>query len=49
MTAGEWDTHEWRIYHDLIADGVAEDNARALAEIETTVQFGDRPDEETAK
>lgn len=45
MTGEEWDTHYWVIKDDLIREGVAEDNAHAIAELECVEQFGPHPED----
>lgn len=44
--AETWDARYWVILGDLRGQGVVEDNARAIAELECTEQFGVRPEEQ---
>lgn len=43
-TAEAWDTHWYRIWEDCVNDGMEEQAAKAVAEKETTEQFGRRPE-----
>lgn len=43
MTADEWDSHWYRIHTSLAGDGYSD--ASAIADQETTEQFGPRPGE----
>lgn len=45
MSGEEWDIHYWRIYGDLIRDGVSDDSARHLAADECAEQFGPHPED----
>lgn len=45
MTAEEWDTHWYRIKEDALLDTADERAAEAVADHETTEQFGARPEE----
>jgi hypothetical protein len=46
-SAEEWDTHYYRIFSDLCADGEPETFAGLVAERECVEQFGERPEQET--
>lgn len=48
MTPEQWDTHYWRIRLDLVKDGTCVADAAAIAEQDTTAQFGPRPHETEA-
>lgn len=44
MTAEEWDTHWHRIKEDWVRDGQSDSVAAILADEETAIQFGPRPE-----
>lgn len=45
MTPDQWDTHWYRIRNSLLDDGYSD--AAAMADQETTEQFGPRPRDAT--
>lgn len=47
MTSEEWDTHWYRIHKQLRETGLQPVEAAAMADTQTSEQFGQRPEEET--
>lgn len=48
MTSEQWDIHWHRIRGQALADGAQPVEAEAVADTETSEQFGPRPSEEDA-